>query len=89
MKSVWYLSFLCSASAARLGKHEQEAEFANLVEVVEESKVLDDYWAGPTEQRRKYVTRIYSNRGFIVLEIAEVYNFRREKNEHDDSRQTF
>lgn len=57
MKSLWYLSFLLgSATAARLGKHEEEeASFADQLEVVEEGELSDDEWAGPTEQRRKYV----------------------------------
>ena len=60
MKSLWYLSFLLgSATAARLGKYEEEeASFADQLEVVEEGELSDDEWAGPTEQRRKYVTRI-------------------------------
>lgn len=60
MKLLWCLSFLLgSATAARLGKHEQEASFAD-GEVVEESKVDDEWFGpkesvGPTEQRREYV----------------------------------
>ena len=67
MKSLLYLSFLLgSATAARLGKHGEEASFADQLEVVEEGKLSDDEWAGPTEQRRKYVTRIVVSISFEI-----------------------